>query len=120
MRCTGRIYFGIWAGVLCAMNGKIFWSEHSACLPTSMFEVCCSGSGSTSFCCLSDGTVLKTGPTWQIRAEVDAMHLVASQTAIPIPRIYDIWFEGEKGFIVMEFIEGENLPRAFFTTLTEE
>ncbi|KAF9034479.1 hypothetical protein BDZ89DRAFT_928272, partial [Hymenopellis radicata] len=52
--------------------------------------------------------------------EADAMHLVASQTTIPIPRIYDIWFEGEKGFLVMEFIEGKNLRRAFFTTLTEE
>ncbi|KAF9034470.1 kinase-like protein, partial [Hymenopellis radicata] len=95
-----------------------FWLPHLIQHAKTIYPPVYKGGGSV--CRLSDGTVLKTGPAWQIRAEVDAMHLVASQTTIPIPRIYDIWFDGEKGFIVMEFIDGENLRRAFFTTLTEE
>ncbi len=98
--------------------------DRRSCLPDliqrgkSIFPPIYKGKGSVFR--LADGTVLKTGPAWQIRAEEDAMRLVASHTSIPIPRIYDVWFEGDKGFIIMEFIEGENLRRAYFTTLTED
>ena len=67
---------------------------------------------------LNARTILKISEVDINRAEVDAMRFVTENTTIPIPRLYDHWERGGEGYIIMEFVEGITLRRAW-KTLTE-
>jgi aminoglycoside phosphotransferase (APT) family kinase protein len=46
--------------------------------------------------------------------EAQAMQFVAKNTALPIPRVHDVWIDGEhetRGWIVMDYIEGRGLDK---------
>ena len=64
---------------------------------------------------LNATTVVKVTDVNMHRAEVDATKYVAANTTIPVPRIYDHWEHGSDGYIVMEFIEGVTLRKAWKT-----
>ncbi|KAJ6476202.1 kinase-like domain-containing protein [Mycena sanguinolenta] len=62
---------------------------------------------------LTYSTVLKTGSAAQMQAEVHAMRFVAAHTTIPIPHVRDHWSEGNKGFILMDYLPGVPARRVF-------
>ncbi|KAF8582300.1 hypothetical protein K439DRAFT_1246287, partial [Ramaria rubella] len=45
--------------------------------------------------------------------EVEAMRFVAELTSIPVPTVFDAWKDGRFGWIVMDFIPGENMDVAW-------
>ncbi|XXH00871.1 hypothetical protein Hte_007222 [Hypoxylon texense] len=76
------------------------------------------------FCCvyrLADNkTIVKSGITTRL-AEAEAMRFVRDHTSIPVPEVYNAYWDEESGRvrIVMEYIEGERLDYAW-DKLTEE
>ncbi|KAG5642685.1 hypothetical protein DXG03_002343 [Asterophora parasitica] len=58
---------------------------------------------------LDDKTVVKTGEFSQLLLEAEAMRYAAKHTSIPIPVVYDVWNDDEKGYLAMEFKQGRSL-----------
>ncbi|KLO18778.1 kinase-like protein [Schizopora paradoxa] len=61
----------------------------------------------------TETAVVKTERSSLLRCEVEAMRLVYARTTIPLPRVHDYWERGSKAFLVMDFVEGDNLKRVW-------
>ncbi|PHH53866.1 hypothetical protein CFIMG_002605RAa2 [Ceratocystis fimbriata CBS 114723] len=75
----------------------------------------------SSPCLLADGkTVVKDGEGVR-EAEANAMKLVRQHTSIPVPEVYNVYRDADSGHmcIVMEYIDGEQLDKAW-PRLSEE
>lgn len=63
---------------------------------------------------LTERTVLKCGPPEPIFSEAANLRFVARHTSVPVPQVYDVWQESSgKAYLVMEFIPGQELRRAW-------
>lgn len=62
---------------------------------------------------IASNAVVKRDNPSQLRCELEAMRLVYARTTIPLPRVHDYWENGSEAFLVMDFVEGENLKRAW-------
>ncbi|CAK3798973.1 phosphotransferase enzyme family [Lecanosticta acicola] len=63
---------------------------------------------------MNETTVVKTGDAVRM-AEAEAMRLVAEKTSIPVPRVFDAYIQESDGHgvIIMEYIQGETLDKAW-------
>ncbi|KIM36728.1 hypothetical protein M413DRAFT_424136 [Hebeloma cylindrosporum] len=72
---------------------------------------------------ISDTQVAKRGPTINLAIEFEAMRYVAQNTSIPLPRAYRIVPSEEHpdySFLVMDYVEGEVLAKAWRHMTTDE
>lgn len=70
---------------------------------------------------LNETTVIKTGEAVRM-SEAAAMRLVAEKTSIPVPKILDAYMQERdgRGVILMEYIEGQTLDKAWPTYSLEQ
>jgi hypothetical protein len=65
---------------------------------------------------INDTTVVKTGPDTIVRlTEAETMKFVLQNTSIPVPAIRDAYRDETTGHvvIVMDYVHGENLDKAW-------
>ncbi|KAI9891942.1 MAG: hypothetical protein M1814_002327 [Vezdaea aestivalis] len=53
-------------------------------------------------------------------AEVDSLSFVASNTSIPVPKVYDSYNQGGITYIVMEYVPGDNLEHVWCSLSSAE
>ncbi|KKF96823.1 Acyl-protein thioesterase 2 [Ceratocystis platani] len=75
----------------------------------------------SSPCLLADGKTVVKGGEGVREAEANAMKLVRQHTSIPVPEVYNVYRDADSGHmcIVMEYIDGEQLDKAW-PRLSEE
>ncbi|KAI0333963.1 kinase-like protein [Cubamyces sp. BRFM 1775] len=62
---------------------------------------------------LTAGLVIKKSDALTLALEAESVAFVAARTTIPVPRVHHYWEEGERGSLVMDYIEGIQLQRAW-------
>lgn len=70
---------------------------------------------------LNETTVIKTGEAVTL-SEASAMRLVAEKTAIPVPKVLDAYIQESdgRGVILMEYVDGETLGKAWAHITAEQ
>ncbi|KAH0336345.1 kinase subdomain-containing protein, partial [Aureobasidium melanogenum] len=61
---------------------------------------------------ISRKLIIKTGP-WVDLTEAATMRFIAENTSIPVPKVYCSFVHRDRTYILMERIQGEELPRAW-------
>jgi len=86
--------------------------------PSTAIEICPRSMATKIYYVSESNKILKTSRRVRV-AEADAMRLVADQTQIPVPEVFDAYERDGIGYIWMSKIEGQPLSDVFFK-LSEE